>query len=332
MAKARAAIACTLASLVLLRSPIARAQPADPPPGPRVPAGTEQSTTEHETALKSGLEQYAQGNFVTAIATWESLLATIGEQRGYKVLYNLGLAYQQIGDVTHAIERYRAFMRQVADRPYADADLIARAEDAGKRVSDLESTHGSVLVKPPARGAAVLTRVGTAEPRAAGYVVWLAPGTHTVEVFVGTAHAKMVRVEVVRGAQVEVDTTPPEEPHPVVPPREVVQPAPEPSSARTTWLLVGTGATVVSLALPLTLYGVASGKRDDAEALGEGHSGYAEAKSSYDSAKTAYAISYALPVALGITTAIVYFAWRTDKDKPVNAAIGPSGAFVYGRF
>lgn len=315
------AIAAALAGLVLVAAGAAHAQPADPPSG----------TTEHESALKSGLEHYAQGNFVTAIATWESLLATIGEQRGYKVLYNLGLAYQQIGDVTHAIERYRAFMKQVAERPYADANLTARAEDAGKRVADLQSTHGSVFVKPPARGAAVLTRVGTADARAAGYVVWLAPGTHSVEVFVGTSRAKMVRVEVVRGEQVEVDTTPPDEPPPpVTPPRDPVPERATATSARTTWLLVGGGVTLASLALPLSLFGVASGKRDDAEALGEGHTGYADAKSSYDSAKTVYAVSYALPVALGLTTAIVYFAWKTDK--PVNAAIGPTGAVVYGTF
>lgn len=304
----------------------AHAQPADPPSG----------TTEHETAMKSGLEHYAQGNFVTAIATWESLLATIGEQRGYKVLYNLGLAYQQIGDVTHAIERYRAFMQQVADRPNADPDLVARSGDAGKRVSDLESSHGAVFVRPPARGAAVLTRVGTAEARAAGYVVWLAPGTHTVEIFVGTSNAKMVKVEVVRGQQVEVDTTPPAEPASPKPP-EAARPSdggPAASSARTTWLLVGAGATAVSFALPLALYGVASGKRTDAEALGEGHTGYGAAKDSFDSAKTVYAVSYALPIAVGLTTAIVYLAWKTDpaRDRPVNAALGPGSLFVTGRF
>lgn len=323
--RSRLALALVIAStLATAASPrTANAQPADPPSG----------TTEHETAMKSGLEHYAQGNFVTAIATWESLLATIGEQRGYKVLYNLGLAYQQIGDVTHAIERYRAFMKQVADRPNADPDLVARAADAGKRVTDLEASHGAVFVKPPARGAAVLTRVGTAEARAAGYVVWLAPGTHSVEVFVGTSNAKMVKVEVVRGQQVEVDTTPQEEPAPPKPIDPVAPPAPAPSSARTTWLLVGTGATVLSLALPLALYGVASGKRSDAEALGEGHTGYGAAKDSFDSAKTVYAVSYALPIAVGLTTAIVYLAWKTEpRDRPVNAAVGPGSVLLTGRF
>ncbi|MBS2015591.1 MAG: hypothetical protein JST00_22075 [Deltaproteobacteria bacterium] len=314
-----AAVALALASVT---PGTALAQPTDPPRG----------TTEHETAMRSGLDHYAQGNFVAAIATWESLLATIGEQRGYKVLYNLGLAYQQIGDVTHGIERYRAFVKQVAERGNADPDLVSRSDDAAKRVADLESTHGAVFVKPPARGGAVLTRVGTADARAAGYVVWLAPGTHTVEVFVGTSRSKIVRVEVVKGEQVEVDTTPPEEPAPPPPALPVAPPPAPATSARTTWLLVGAGATVVSFALPLTLYGVASGKQSDAEALGPGHTGYAAAKDSYESARTVYAVSYALPIAVGLTTAIVYLAWKSDKDRPVNAAVGLGGVSLSGRF
>ncbi len=307
--------------------PCARAQ--TPPPDPP------SASSEHETALKSGLEHYAKGNYVTAIATWESLLATIGEQRGFKVLYNLGLAYQQIGDVTHAIERYRAFIKQVSEKPYADADLTGRADDARQRVKELEATHGSVLVKPPARGGVVLTRVGTAEPRAAGYVVYLAPGTHTVEVFVGTARAKEVRIEVTRGEQVEVDTTPPEEPAPPPPPAPIA-PASSGWSPRTTWLVAGSAVTAVSFALPLGLLAVANGKKSDAEALGEGHSGYAAAKSSYDSAKTAYGVSYALPAALGVTTLIVWLAWKndhgTESEPTTTAAVGPNGVLVQGRF
>src|SRR5579864_5604970 len=87
---------------------VARADPAPPPP---------QASPEHDAAFKSGLAHFEQADYVGAIQTWESLLATIGEERGHKVLYNLGLAYEAIGDVTHAIERFRAFERQVAARP-----------------------------------------------------------------------------------------------------------------------------------------------------------------------------------------------------------------------
>lgn len=341
----RASRVATLATCALAALAVPGAARARQPDGP--PSSS--SSTEHETALKTGLDEYGRGNYVAAIATWESLLATIGEERGYKVLYNLGLSYQQIGDVTHAIERYRSFVKQVAVRPYADRDLVHRSEDAAKRISDLESSHGAVFVKPPARGGVVLTRVGTAEPRAAGYVVWLAPGTHSVELFVGTRHAKTVRVEIVRGATVPIDTTPPAEPLAPAGPSPAAREgsgsgaggqasstASGGSSGRTTWLVVGSVVTAASFALPLGLLAVAGGKKDDAEALGTGHTGYADARSSYESARTAYYVSYALPAALGLTTAIVWLTWPSATSAPpspsVGVAVGPTGAFVRGTF
>jgi len=92
----------------------------------------------------------------------------------------------------------------------------------------------------------------------------------------------------------------------------------------------------VSFALPLGLLAVAGGKRDDAEALGAGHTGYADARSSYETARTAYYVSYALPAALGLTTAVVWLAWPTEPSAPaspsVGLSVGPTGAFVRGAF
>jgi len=289
---------------------------------------------EHEAALRTGLEQYDRGNYASAIATWEALLATIGEERAYKVLYNLGLAYQQIGDVTRAIERYRAFVDQVRARPYASAELVAGAADASARAGQLESTHGALHVKPPTRGGPVLTRVGTADARVAGYLVWLSPGTHSVELSVGTSRARTVRVEVVAGGRVEVDATDPE----VLAPRPGATPAlgPDDASLSTVspWVVVGGVATVVSLALPIALFVVADGKRDDAEALGAGHSGYPSALSSYDSARTLYLVSYALPATLALTTAGIYLLGGKSKPSRPSARldVGAGTATLSGRF
>jgi len=309
---------------------VARAQP------PAKPA----PSAENDSAFRSGLDQYARGNYVAAITTWESLLATMGEERGHKVLYNLGLAYQQIGDVTKAVERYEAFLRHV-DQPYASPELAARADDARSRLSQLQRSYGAVNVRAPRTGGFVLTRVGSAEPRAAGYIVWLAPGPHTVELFVGTSHVKTVRLEVVRGETVDVETSRPDEPtvapsEPKPPPkREPEGPAREAAPGRgpSTLVLVGAGVTIASVAVPVAFYFVARGKRDDATALGQGNTAYAHAVSTYDTWRTIYLVSYALPATLALVTAGVWiFGGSSAPSTSARVAITPGGALVHGTF
>ncbi|MBX3187717.1 MAG: tetratricopeptide repeat protein [Labilithrix sp.] len=314
----RSRLAALLALACALGAP-AEAR-ADPAPAP-----------EHDSAFKSGLEQYGRGNYVAAIATWESLLATMGEDRGYKVLFNLGLAYQQIGDVTKAIERYAAFVKQVEQQPYGSTDLAARADEAKARLAQLQEAYGAVNVHAPKRGGPILTRVGMAEPRAAGYVVWLAPGPHSVDIFVGTQQQKTITFEIVRGQTVDIDTSPPEEPPPPPPPPQETRPlAPAPDATKRI-VILGATATAISLAVPLTLFFVAGGKRDDAEQLGRGHSGYADAQSSYDTWRTVYYVSYALPATLALATAAVW-AFGSKSDATPSVAIGPTGAVVHGSF
>lgn len=305
---------------------VARAQP--PPKTP--------PSEENDSAFKSGLEQYGRGNYVAAITTWESLLATMGEERGHKVLYNLGLAYQQIGDVTKAIERYAAFLKHV-DQPYASAQLAARADDARARLAELEQSHGAVNIRAPRTGGIVLTRVGSAEPRAAGYVMWLAPGPHTVEIFVGTSRLKTIRLDVVRGQTVDVDTSPPDEPPEPTPapkPKPPEDTAHEPAArgGPSTLVLVGAGVTLASVAVPIAFYFVAHGKRDDATALGQGNTGYSDALSSYDKWRTIYLVSYALPATLALVTAGVWIFGGGRGGTSARVAITPGGAFVRGAF
>jgi hypothetical protein len=181
-----------------------------------------------------------------------------------------------------------------------------------------------VYVDAPRRGGVVLTRVGSADPRSAGYVVWLAPGRHEIEVFVGTNRARLVPVDVEAGKAVHVDTTPPEEPLP--PPSPMPAPSEPPS---TTLLWIGAGATVASLALPVSFFFVAKAKRDDAESLGAGATAYADARSTYVTWRTAYWVSWALPAALGIATGVAYLLRPT---RATTVGIGPSGIALDGRF
>ncbi|MBX3233303.1 MAG: tetratricopeptide repeat-containing protein [Labilithrix sp.] len=293
----------------------AAARANEPPPTP-----------EHEAVFRAGMEQYEKGNRPAAIATWENLLATLGEGRGYKILYNLGVAYQASGDVTRAIERYRAFVAQVKRRENVGKDLVARSADATTRLEQLESTHGAVDVRAPKSGPIVLTRVGTSEPRPAGYVVWLAPGTHAIEVNVGTQKIERREVIVEKGKTVVVDTSPPEEP---APPPPAPPPEPPPPRGVSAWVWVGAGVTLASVALPVASYLVADGKGDDARALGRGSGRYADAKDTYETWRTLHYVSYAVPAVLaGITIAIAVLG----PSKRVTVGFDGSQLRVGGAF
>lgn len=309
------------------------------------PAHAEGLTTspEQRAAFENGLAQYRMANYAGAIATWEGLLTTMGEETGYKVLYNLGLAYEAIDDITKAIEDYRAFEVHIAGLPDPAKDALARAEEARSRRHQLEEANGAVEVRASRRGGLVLTRVGSSAPRAAGYVAWLAPGWHTVELSVGTEQARMVTVEVERGKTVVVDATPPEvahaaspadegEPVPLAVPRRIDlagngalperEPPPPPSSPQK-WLLLGAAVEPVALALPVSLYFVARDKRIDATALGTGNPAYADARSTYNGWRTATYASYALPMAIAAVTLGLAF-WPRPRAPLTGRTVLPS--------
>jgi tetratricopeptide (TPR) repeat protein len=305
-----------LAAVVASWSVPAALARADEPPSPG-----------DKAAFESGLSQYRQGNFVEAIKTWEALLATLGEERGYKVLYNLALAYHAVGDVTKAIDHYAAFESRVAARQDASEDLQARAADARSRREQLEQSYGAINVHAPRHGGLVLTRFGSSEPRPAGYVVWLSPGPHALELFVGTENARTVTVNVERGSTQDVDATPPEaapvRPS-VVPLSPPAQPSPIPAErAMPPWLWLGVGATVLSLAAPVGLYLAAHAKRDEADSLGPGNTAYGEALGTYDQWRMAYYVSYALPATLAAAT-LTYALWPRVPARPSRGAVSIS--------
>src|SRR5262249_4157941 len=148
-----------------------------------------------QDAFQRGLELYEHGSYLDAASVWEKLLASMGEQRGWKVLYNLGLAYEKVGDATRAVERLDAFLQRLAEQPGAiGAELDERRQAAVQRVRALKESNGALnVVAPP--GDPVVVRVDAKPPRRAGFKLYLAPGDHEIEVHVGTARARRVVVK-----------------------------------------------------------------------------------------------------------------------------------------
>jgi tetratricopeptide (TPR) repeat protein len=316
-----------------------RAQEKPPPAAPAAAA------SDAEAAFRLGLERYSANDFTGAIGVWERLLGTIGEQRGWRVLYNLGLAYQQVGDVTRAIERYDAFLREAEARPGLPADALdERKRDAEERLRTLKAAYGAVHVRAPDTGEVVMVRVGTSDARPAGFTVYLAPGPRDVEIGTGSSRARRVQVSVVAGGSVDVDASL-ASPAPAAvqtlgePTVEASQPPEAAHRFPTAWLLVGAGATAASFALPIALALRAQSKRDEAASLGIGNTGYAAALRDYEGARTDYYVSYALPGAIALATAIVVVlqaastpsAQRALRAKASMETGGP-GFWVLGRF
>jgi tetratricopeptide (TPR) repeat protein len=293
----------------------------------QAPSAVVAETMDHDALFQRGLDRYDAKDYAGAVALWEHLLRSLGEQRGWKVLYNLGLAHQASGDATRAIERFDAFLLRVhnleapSDGPIPP-ELAERRDDAAARASAIRATHGAVRAIAPRSAEVVMVRVGTAAPRAAGFTLYLAPGPHEIEIETGTPHARRITVQVTAGGSLEVDTTrpaPATAPTPAAPRGDQI--VAQRSSFPTGWFVAGAGLTAASVILPVALGLRANSLRDDAEKLGPGHTGYAAAAGEFDDARDAYRASFALPAVLAAATLaipILYFTLSAG-DPPQKA-------------
>lgn len=319
-----------------------RAAAEDPPP----PVASTEST--HEQLLEEGLRRYDAGAYADAVAAWEKIVADRGEERAWSVCYNLGLAYENLGEATRAAERYDAFLRGVAAQPRALAGPIEeRRLDAAERLDAIRSTHG-VLVVPAALGEGVVVEIDDTASRPAGFAAYLEPGSHTVVLSGPRIVTSRVEVEIEAGKRVELPLPAPAEAAaagpPSGPPSSAV-PAPAqtlaspPVQARagdhqphagfpTQWVVGGAVLTVASFALPLGLGLRASAERDAAEALGRSHPDYPTAVAHFEAARRGYEISYVASAVLGAATigAVIYGVAGPSRPPELTASVGTDGA------
>jgi tetratricopeptide (TPR) repeat protein len=274
---------------------------------------------DYTAVFEQGLAAYEAGNFVAATQSWERLLATVGDERAYKVGYNLGLAYEKLGDATRAVERLQVFADRAASEPNREAALEERRQDALERIRAIKATHGALAVAPAPPGQVVLVRVGSAEPRPAGFTVYLAPGPHEIELNAGTTRASKRRVELVAGKVTEIALDTPKPSTPSAPP-------PPPRATRsfpTAWLVGGAIATAASFALPIGFAFDTKSKRDSAGAISTSDPRYPVAVGDFEDARTRYEVSYILPAALAVATAVVVVVIMKLPSDSSDRAKGP---------
>ncbi|MEJ7732257.1 MAG: hypothetical protein WKG00_24005 [Polyangiaceae bacterium] len=245
------------------------------------------ASADAEATFKRGLDAFDARDYLGAAAIWEPLTTPAGGAR-WKVLYNLGLAYQSAGDAARAIDRFEAFAASAEREASRPPELEERRLDALERARTLRAGMSSAppIAAPPPSSA---LPPGPAAPAPATPVVAAAP----------------------------VTTSPP--------PSSTPDSAPLPRrSFPTAWVLVGAGLTAASVALPLVLRSEAEDARADAEDLGAGHTGYAAARDDYESARSTYQAAWALPAALGaITAGIAVYGMVHVSGDPRSAAARP---------
>ena len=86
-----------LCASLLLVAGTARAQPGDP-------------MAEYRERFRHGMDRYNARDFAYAIADWEPIYAKLGPEKGYRLAYDLGVAYQESGDPVRAVDRLQAFV------------------------------------------------------------------------------------------------------------------------------------------------------------------------------------------------------------------------------
>ena len=205
---------------------------AAPPPA----TSMDDPMDQYRERFKLGMDRYRAGAVAEAIGHWEPIYRELGEQKGYRLAYDLGVAYEQLGDATRAAERLQSFLAEVdARRARGDAvpALVIKDEaDARARVAGLVATKGRIHVDGGAQPRAA--QVDASEPRLAGFVAWVTPGEHTVT-FAPGAPEQQSQTVVVHAGEV-VDVTPPPAPAPppsptATPPEPPAPPAPSPVAA-----------------------------------------------------------------------------------------------------
>jgi hypothetical protein len=188
----------TLAACLGLAAADARAQSAASSPDDALAA--------HRERFKQGMDLYEHGSAAAAIAVWEPIYRDLGPQRGYRLAYDLGLAYAALDDAARSADRLQVFLTEVdARRGRAEAlgaAVTNEESDARARLAHLAPILGRVQV---AAGSAPSTaRIDAGDARAGAFLAWVASGPHTVTFDPGTRDERQIAIDVAAGAVVEL--------------------------------------------------------------------------------------------------------------------------------
>jgi hypothetical protein len=324
--------AAALVALGLLLAPtFARAQePATAPAESPAPAGPDPLDTLRER-FREGMDKYKGGAFADAVVIWESIYRELGTEKGYRLAFDLGRAYDELGDHIKAADHYESYLERVAQRRAAAETLetnVERQEEVARgRLEKIGALKARIRVKAGTRQP-VIVQIDNAPARVAGFTVYVEPGTHVVT-FGSGKDADTRRVTVARGAVADLE---PREEAPLAPPPpaepRVEARVEHPFSPTVLW--VAAGVALVSFVVPAITYANALAIKSDYDSPTTPRADKDRLASDYDSARTNAYASVAVPAVFTAACgglALWYFLGTKEARTPVtpSANVGPNG-------
>jgi hypothetical protein len=282
---------------------------------------------QYRERFKQGLDRYEASDVAGALSYWEPLYRDLGPSRGYRVGYNLARAYEVVGDMTRAAERYQTFLDEVKDRRASgkpvDDDVAADETKARARLDDIARTRARIRVPPTSPPESV--RVDQSEPRLAGFVAYVAPGGHDVVFAPGTSHAHEEHVDVRAGQLLEIVAPKIDEPKPFTSPRVTSWTDAVHRPFSPTWLWVAGIATIVGGGATAGAYANAIIVHDHYVSQPPSQGPTQAQVIDYENARTVAYASWAIPASFALVTTVlaVVYAARTHHVKV------PELAFVF---
>lgn len=303
--------------------------------GPARPAGAQsgdEGGAELRGRFEEGLKHFRANDMGKAIAVWGPIVEQMGDVRAYRLLFNLGVAHEALGDATRAADHYERFQVETEARSArgqkVPPDVLSFRDEARGRLAALQAKYGRLRVTND-RGLLIAVRIDGAQGPS-GRTYYVAPGSHEVVLRAGaTEGEERRRVEARAGELIEVVP----KPLPAAPPRVLLLPAPAPPQREppySAWYIVGAGGlTLASGLVPLVFrnaaIGVAERYYDPSTPVAERE----RVASDYEAAKTRYELSWALPGLLAAGTgalAVYYFVGAKPRSPSVGFGLGgPSG-------
>ena len=314
-------LALLVGALLVCVASTANAQTSEGPPAADAPGDALDAL---RGRFREGMEKYRARAFGDAIVIWESIYRELGPEKGYRVAFDLGRAYDEVGELIKGAEHYQTYLERVAARRQAGESLEANVETqetiAKDRLERIIHIYGGIRIHPAKRP--VFARVDNNPPRVAGFTAYVEPGPHTVTFGAG-AGQEVLDIVVKRGELLEV--TPKEEPP--VPEVRYETHVEHPFSP---WVLYfGAGIAAVSIIVPIITHESAVSVKSDfdqATTLDRKN----QLSSDYESARSNAYATIAIPAVLGAAVgglAIWYLAGKKDVRTPIpTASVTANGA------
>lgn len=279
--------------------------------------------------FRAGMELYKAGKSGDAILIWLDIYRELGPEKGYRLAFNLGRAYDQTLNEQKALEFYEAYLAEVERRHAAGETLEPIVEkqegEAKERLAEPRAKFGRLRIADPS----VLVRIDNALPHEGGYVAYVPPGQHTITFRPGSKDESSTEADVAAGQIVDLAPPPVKPPAPTVivePPRyEIHTQHPYPKVV----MYIGAGVTALSFIAPLALYLRAGSKYDDSNyAIDSTNKAQVDEKSSrirdYLGSQNAAYASWTIPAVLGVATLTLtayYVLGKKYVRTPVQTAI-----------